>query len=105
MCTSIYYETKDHTHLLARTLDFAQDMHLTPIIIENGHHFASPFSSDGFASKYRFVAPARMIPSLMASTKRGSQSPHSTSTKMPSMLRSLSVMPSISQLRRLFRGC
>lgn len=59
MCTSIYYETKDHTHLLARTLDFAQDMHLTPIIIENGHHFASPFSSDGFASKYRFVGAGK----------------------------------------------
>jgi penicillin V acylase-like amidase (Ntn superfamily) len=59
MCTSIYYETKDHTHFLARTLDFAQDMHLTPVIIENGHHFSSQLSPNGIDSMYRFIGAGK----------------------------------------------
>lgn len=55
MCTSIFYETKDHTHFLARTLDFSQEMNLTPVVVESGHHFNSLAMSDGFDSKYRFL--------------------------------------------------
>ena len=59
MCTSIYYETKNHTHFLARTLDFAQEMNLTPVIIKNGHHFASQADPHGFTSKYTFLGAGR----------------------------------------------
>lgn len=59
MCTSIYYETKDQTHFLARTLDFSQEMHLTPVIVESGHHFTSQADPAGFDSKYSFVGAGK----------------------------------------------
>ena len=59
ICTSIYYETKDHTHFLARTLDFAQEMNLTPVSVDRGHHFSSQVAPAGFDSKYSFLGAGK----------------------------------------------
>ena len=55
MCTSIFYQTKDKTHFLARTLDFAQELNLKPTVVKKGYHFKSQANQDGFDTKFSFI--------------------------------------------------
>lgn len=59
MCTSIFYETGDHTHFLARTLDFAQELGLQPLRITAGQHFSLQADPHGFDTKYAFIGAGR----------------------------------------------
>lgn len=61
MCTSIFYETSDHTHFLARTLDFAQELGLQPLKITAGHHFNLQANPHGFETKYGFIGAGRNL--------------------------------------------
>ncbi|KGF76217.1 choloylglycine hydrolase family protein [Lactococcus lactis] len=61
MCTSIYTETKDNKHLLARTMDFSYELDPQVLFIPRNHKWTSSSESNSFNNKYGFIGSGKNL--------------------------------------------
>lgn len=62
MCTSLIYQSKDHSHFLSRTMDFAFELEASPVYLPKGYVFKSNVGSDvTYQNNYGFIGAGRKL--------------------------------------------
>ncbi|MBK0084447.1 choloylglycine hydrolase family protein [Lactococcus sp. S64] len=61
MCTSIYTETKDSKHLLARTMDFSYELDPQIVFLPRNHKWTPSSENKSFVNKYGFVGSGKNL--------------------------------------------
>ncbi|MGO2083966.1 choloylglycine hydrolase family protein [Vagococcus sp.] len=61
MCTSIYLKTKDHHHLLSRTMDFAFPLEAKPTYLPRNYQWKSCLDARSHQNKYGFIGAGRLL--------------------------------------------
>ncbi|MHC5228623.1 choloylglycine hydrolase family protein [Enterococcus sp. LJL99] len=61
MCTSIFTETKDGKHLLARTMDFSYPLNSCPVFIPRAYQWQSVSDQKSYQNKYGFTGAGKNL--------------------------------------------
>lgn len=62
MCTSLIYQSKNQSHFLSRTMDFAFELDASPVYLPRGYSFKSNVGADAtFKNKYAFLGAGRKL--------------------------------------------
>lgn len=61
MCTSIFLETKDNKHLLARTMDFSFPLDFDVVYLPKKNEWVSEADKEKHQSKYGMLGAGRLL--------------------------------------------